>query len=169
VAWATARAERGPVRPGLALTALLAGSALVFGLFGGIGLEETLQRTARAALLVLVATWLRAAAGEEGLRSVARGLLGRLRRVPAMHEAAVTLDALGAARGLEASGRALGRRLTATPRRPAALAAAVLGWVAGEAESFRPAAPAVVAQRAVGARDALLVLAALAAGSVAVL
>jgi hypothetical protein len=160
VAWLAARAEREPVRAGLVLAALLAASALSFGIFGGIDVDEIARRTLRAALLVLVATWLRAAAGEEGLREVARRLLGRVRRVPAMREAASTLDALGAPRGLEASARALGRQLGQVPRRLAPLADAVLRWAAGEAARFRPAPPSAPRRLRLAARDLALVLAA---------
>jgi len=142
IAWATARADRAPLRAGLALAALLAFGALVFGLIGGAGLDLTLQRTVRAGLLVLVATWLRAAAGEDGLREVARRSLRFARRVPAMGEASEILDRLGAGGALGASGRALVAEVRHVPRAPSALAAAVLRWVAMEAARFRAAAPA---------------------------
>src|SRR3954452_1458615 len=95
VAWATARADRASVPTGLALTALLGGGAFLFTLGGGLGLDQAARRGLRAALLVLVATWLRAAAGAQGLREVFRGVLGRLRRIPAMPEAAAALDRIG--------------------------------------------------------------------------
>ncbi len=142
IAWATARADRSPLRAGLALAALLAFGALVFGLIGGAGLDLTLQRTVRAGLLVLVATWLRAAAGEDGLREVARRSLRFARRVPAMGEASEILDRLGAGGALGASGRALVAEVRHVPRAPSALAAAVLRWVATEAARFRAASPA---------------------------
>ncbi len=142
IAWATARADRSPLRAGLALAALLAFGALVFGLIGGAGLDLTLQRTVRAGLLVLVATWLRAAAGEDGLREVARRSLRFARRVPAMGEASEILDRLGAGGALGASGRALVAEVRHVPRAPSALAAAVLRWVAMEAARFRAASPA---------------------------
>ncbi len=140
LAWATARAEREPVRAGLIIAATLAAGALVFGLVGGIALDLTLQRTARAALLVLVATWLRAAAGEEGLREVARRTLRRARRVPSCTEASAILDRLGNRGGLAASGRALIETVRHVPRRPTPLAGAVLLWIAGESARFAPAA-----------------------------
>src|SRR3712207_8977672 len=64
-------------------------------LFRSVGLEHTLQRTVRAALLVLVATWLRHAAREEGLREVFRRGLGRLVRVRLARETRDILDGLG--------------------------------------------------------------------------
>jgi hypothetical protein len=169
VAWATARGDREPVRAGLALTAVLAGGVLVFGLVGGVGLDLTLRRTARAALLVLVATWLRAAAGEDGLREVARRALRRVRRVPATREAAVILDLLGERGSLAASGRALLDAVRDVPDKPAPMAAAVLRWIAAEAARFAP--PATAARAALRTRTAdgaLVGLAVLAAASVAV-
>ncbi|MEA2143487.1 MAG: hypothetical protein QOI64_1917 [Solirubrobacteraceae bacterium] len=142
VAWLTARADATPARAGVALAVLLGGGALVFGVVGGIALELTLQRSLRAVLLVLVATWLRAAAGEQGVREVARRSLRRVRRVPAMAEAAALLDRLGAGGALGASGRALVGHVRGVRRRPRALARAVLGWVAAEAWTFCAPAPA---------------------------
>lgn len=158
IAWATARGDRAPVRAGLALAALLAFGALTFNVIGGSELDLTLQRTIRAGLLVLVATWLRAAAGEDGVREVARRSLRLARRVPAIREASQILDRLGAGGALAASGRALAR-VRHVPRRPSALAAAVLGWVAAEAARFRDAPPPAVAPQVLRAawRDRVLV------------
>jgi hypothetical protein len=114
----------------------------VFGLLGGLGPDLALRRAARATLLVLVATWLRLAAGSTGLREVGRRVLGRLRRVPAMREAADDLDALGSDPRLGESGRALVRALARVPKRPLPVADAVLGWVRGEARRFPAASPA---------------------------
>lgn len=157
VAWATARGDREPVRAGLALAALLGGGALAFGLVGGSELDVTLQRAVRAALLVLVATWLRVAAGEEGLREVARRSLMRARRLPAMREAAVILEQLGETGALSTSARALVADVRDGPRRPAAVAAAVLRWVAAEAARFAPPVASVRAQLRVGHGDRALV------------
>lgn len=157
LAWALARGDREPVRTGLALAALLGGGALVFGVVGGAEVELTLQRALRATLLVLVATWLRAAAGEEGLREVARRSLRRLRRLPAMREAATILDRLGAAGGLAASGRSLVAAVRHQPRRPAPLAGAVLGWIASEATHFTAPGSAPRSQLALRFPDGLLV------------
>lgn len=159
IAWSTARPDRSPVHAGLALAALLAGGALAFNVIGGSGLDLTLQRTVRAALLVLVATWLRAAAGEDGVREVARRSLRFARRVPAMREASQILDRLGAGGALGASGRALVAEVRDVPRRPAPLAAAVLRWVAAEAEHFSSAPPPPVAPEALRTawRDRVLV------------
>jgi hypothetical protein len=165
IAWVTARGDRAPVRAGLALAALLAAGALSFNLIGGGDLDLTLQRTIRAGLLVLVATWLRAAAGEDGVREVARRWLRFARRVPAMREASQILDRLGAGGALGASGRALVAQVRHVPRRPSALAPAVLRWVVVEAEHFRAAPPAAVAPEVLRAawRDRVLVAGVIAA------
>jgi len=165
IAWATARGDRAPVRAGLALAALLAFGALSFNLIGGTDLDLTLQRTIRAGLLVLVATWLRAAAGEDGVREVARRSLRLGGRVPAMREASWILARLGAGGALGTSGRALVAQVRDVPRRPSALAAAVLGWVAAEAARFRDAPPPAVAPQVlrVAWRDRVLVAGVIAA------
>jgi len=136
LAWLTARADPAPVRAGLALALVLGGGALFVGLVGGVAVELTLQRALRATLLVLVATWLRAAAGEQGVREIARRSLRTVRGVPAMTEAAALLDRLGAGGALGASGRALVARVRDVPRRPGTLARAVLDWIVSEARSF---------------------------------
>jgi len=161
-AWALARGEREFLLGGLVLTVLLATGALLGGLLADVGLDLTLRRTARAALLVLVATWLRCAAGEEGLREVARRTLGRLRSVPAAPEAAAVLERLGSGRALPAAGRRLAGEVRHARRRPAPLAAAILRWIAAEQTRFRALfSPAGRPLRA-GSADVALVLLALA-------
>jgi hypothetical protein len=157
VAWALARGDASVVRPGLILTAVLASGTLVFGLLGGMGLELTLRRTLRAALLVLVATWLRYAAGEEGLREVFRRALRRVRRVPAMRETGEVLDGLGSTAALAASGRRLVARMKGVPAEPLPLTDAVLDWVAGEAGRHPPGEPEPVPALRARRRDAALV------------
>jgi hypothetical protein len=137
--WAVSRADREPVPTGLLFAAILAAGALIFTLGGGLGLDMALRRAARAALLVLVATWLRAAAGADGLREVSRRALGRLRRVPAAPEAAQVLDGISSEGRLAAAGRTLAAQLGAVPMRPLPVLDAVLGWVVREAAAFRPA------------------------------
>jgi len=167
LAWLTARADRAPVRAGLALAAMLAGGALVFGLVGGAGIELTLQRMARVTLLVLVATWLRATAGEEGLREIFRRTLHRVRRLPAMAEASAVLEQLGATGALGASARALAHTVRHAPRRLTPLAIAVLGWIATEAGRFAAPQRTAQAELRVRAWDVLMVaLAAIAAASI---
>jgi hypothetical protein len=135
------RAERAPLRAGLAFAAILAGGAFVFALGGGLGLDTALRRASRAGLLVLVATWLRAAAGAAGLREVSRRALGRLHRVPSATEAAAILDAIASEGRLATAGRSLAGRLSASAKRPRALVEAVLTWVIREAETVGAAGP----------------------------
>jgi hypothetical protein len=140
--WVLSRAEHDPVPTGLVLAAVLAAGAFAFALGGGLGLDTALRRAARAPLLVLVATWLRAAARAAGLREVSRRVLGRLRRIPSAPEAAEVLDAIASEGRLAAVGRSLAARLSEAPKRPAALLDAVLAWVIGEAAAYLPPAPA---------------------------
>ena len=141
LAWGLSRPERDPLPAGLLFAAVLAGGAFAFALGGGLGLDTALRRAGRAALLVLVATWLRAAARAAGLREVSRRVLGRLRRVPSAPEAADVLDAIASEGRLAAAGRALTARLSHAPKRPAALLDAVLAWVIREAAAYEPPAP----------------------------
>jgi hypothetical protein len=138
--WAVSRADPEPVPTGLLFAAILAAGALIFTLGGGLGLDMALRRATRAALLVLVATWLRAAAGADGLREVSRRALGRLRRVPAAPEAAQVLDGISSEGRLAAAGRTLAAQLGAVPMRPLPVLDAVLGWVVRDAAAFRPPA-----------------------------
>ena len=139
LAWLLARAEPDPVPAGLVFAALLAATAFVFALGGGLGLDTALRRAARAALLVFVATWLRAAARASGLREVSRRVLGRLRRIPSAPEAAEVLDAIASEGRLAAAGRSLAARLSKVPMRPVPLLDAVLAWVVREAAAYCPA------------------------------
>ena len=138
LAWLACRPDRSVLPAGLALTGLLAGGALLFGLVGGLGPDVALRRGLRAALLVLTATWLRAAAGAAGLREVFRRTLGRLGRVPSLPEASRTLGEIGSERRLLAAGRSLAARLRGVRRRPLSILDAVLDWVAHESSRFRP-------------------------------
>jgi hypothetical protein len=168
-AWAISRPDREAVPTGLVLTAVLAGGALAFGLGAGLGAEVALRRALRAALLVLVATWLRAAAGAPGLREVFRRVLGRLRRVPAVPEAAGVLDGIGSEGRLLEAGRQLATSLRDVPRRPMAILDGVLGWVARESARFRVGSPDPAPALRVGAADwALVVLAAAPAAALVV-
>jgi hypothetical protein len=160
VAWAVARPEREGVGTGFALAAFVSASALVFGLGGGLGLGVAARRALRAALLVLVATWLRAAARAEGLREVARRSLGHLRRLPAVPETVGVLDRIGSERRLAAAGRTLLESLKGVPKRPVPVVDAVTAWVARESAAFRPAPPRATAQLRARAPDAVLLVAA---------
>jgi hypothetical protein len=136
LAWAFSRADSGAVALGAGLGAMLAVTALTGALLAGLGLDQALRRAVRAALLVAVATWLRAAAGPEGLREVFRRTLRHLRRLPAAAEASSTLDGLDHGPRLIAAGRALAAALTPVEKKPAPIADAVTEWVAGEAAGF---------------------------------
>jgi hypothetical protein len=158
LAWATARPDPQFVLTGLVLTAIITLSVLGFSIAGGLGIETAARRGLRAMLLVLVATWLRAAAGADGLREVSRRVLGRLRRLPAMSEAARTLDQIGTEGRLLAAGRALTDRLRSVRRRPTPVLDAVLDWVSHEASRFRAGAAAPVTGLGARPADALLIV-----------
>ena len=132
LAWLAAPTDREPVATGVLFAAVLAGGALVFGLGGGLGADEALRRAARAALLVLVATWMRAAAGAEGLRTVFHGVLARLRRLPAMPEATRVLDGIDSERRLVAAARSVVDDVRGVELRPLPFLDALLGWVVRE-------------------------------------
>ena len=118
VAWWVARPDSQTARVGLGLAALVALTTLGAGLIGALGFADSLPRAARAALLVLVATWLRGAAGPEGMRDVFRAVLGRLRRFGWTRESAALLDRLDSAPRLTAAGRELVDALRDVPKRP---------------------------------------------------
>ena len=141
LAWAVARPERDFVPVGAAIALVLASSAFFVGLLADVGLVTSLERAARAALLVAVATWFRAAAGTGGIREVSRRMLGRLHRVlPGAREAARMLGDLGSGAVLLPAGRALLDGLREVRHRPRPMLDAVLRWVVEESRDFRPAA-----------------------------
>jgi hypothetical protein len=152
LAWLVARPAPEVLRSGLVLTLVIAGGVLAFGLLGGLGVEIVLQRTVRAALLVLVSTWLGGAAGADGLREASRRALDRLRRVPSVEEAARVLDDLGARDQLVAAGRSMLHAVGSSRKRPLPLFDAVLAWIASESGRFQTAptgpAPALAMARA---------------------
>jgi hypothetical protein len=161
IAWIASDPDREPLPTGLVFAAILAGGAFAFALGGGLGLDVAARRASRAALLVLVATWLRGAAGAEGLREVSRRALGRLRRLPAAREAAMVLDQISSEGRLAAAGRALADQLSGVKKRPIPFVDAVLKWVVRESQAFSPTpSPAHAALRT---RTADLVLTAAAA------
>lgn len=161
---AAGRLERDALPAGLILAAVLAASGFAFSVVGGLGVDMALRRGARAGLLVIAATWLRAAAGSEGLREVARRALHRLRAVPSLAEAGHALDEIGAAPRLAAAGRALFGSLAQVRKRPMPVVDAVLAWVRAEASRFKPVRPAAGTQRPLRVRDGLLVASALLPG-----
>jgi hypothetical protein len=141
IAWIAANPDRDPLPTGLAFAAILAFGAFAFTLGGGLGLDEAARRASRAALLVLVATWMRAAAGAGGLREVSRRALGRLRAVPAAPEAALVLDQIASEGRLAAAGRTLADELSGVRKRPLPFVDAVLGWVVQASTDFRATSP----------------------------
>ena len=157
IAWAVSRPDREALGLGLALTALLAFGAIVATLIAGLGIDEALRRGSRAGLLVLVATWMRAAAGPAGLRETFRRALWRIRAVPPAREASQILDGLDSGARLIASGRTLVDALAVVELTPRTVAAVVRDWVSAEAAGFRAAAAAARARLAVKPRDGLLV------------
>jgi hypothetical protein len=151
-AWLLSRPDRDPLPAGVLFAAILAGTAFVFALGGGLGLELALRRALRAALLVLAATWLRAAARASGLREVSRRALGRLRRVPSAIEASSVLEAIASEGRLAAAARSLADLVGGVEKRPKPLVDAVLAWVVHESSSFERApreAPKPLRARAV--------------------
>jgi hypothetical protein len=140
--WALSRADREPVRAGLVFAAILAGGAFLFALGGGLGLDEALRRAVRAALLVLTATWLRAAAGADGLREVSRRVLHRVRWIPSAPEASSVLDRIESEGRLADAARTVGEHMGRARNRPLELVDAVLQWVMRASAEFRPAAAA---------------------------
>jgi hypothetical protein len=130
--------DREVAKIGLLLAAMLAAGTLIASLVGGLSFNEAASRTVRAALLVLVATWMRVAASSGGLREAFRRGLLALRRLPVAEDAAHLLGDLDSGRLLAGSATALQERLRVVPRRPIAVADAVLGWVAQEAQAVAP-------------------------------
>jgi hypothetical protein len=144
------------VRIGLLLGAALAAGTLIASLIGGLGAVEAAERSLRAALLVLVATWLRAAAGSAALRETFRRGLLRLRRVPGAREAGEILSELDSGRLLAGSAEAIREHLRDVRMRPVAVADAVLTWAAQEARSLPAHLPGPAAELRFRARDAAL-------------
>ena len=157
LAWYLAYADSDQLPAGAVFAAILALGAFVFALGGGLGLEVALRRASRAALLVLTATWLRAAAGAEGLREVSRRALGRLRRIPSATEASSVLDAIASERRLADAARSLIALVSEAPRRLQPLLDAVLAWVVRESASFRSGTAARSLPLAAGPADWILV------------
>jgi len=132
-AWLITRAGKRSLLGGLALAAPLAVATLAFGVVGGLGWELALRRTARVALLVLTAVWLRSAAGAAGLRMVSLGAVRRLRRLPTMRLAAAVLGASAGVGSYGDAARRLGRGMRSARKRPGPLLGAALAWIVSEA------------------------------------
>jgi hypothetical protein len=156
--WLISRPDREPLPTGLLFAAILAVGALIFALGGGLGIDVALRRALRAALIVMVATWLRAAAGAEGLREVFRRALGRLRAIPSLPEATDVLDRIAAEGRLAAAAGSLAEQLRDVRLRPIPFCDAVLAWVVSEARAFRPQPPGPPARLTLRTVDLLLVV-----------
>lgn len=148
--------DRDVLRVGLSLAAVLAAGTFAASLLGGLAVDQAASRGLRGALLVLVATWLRMAAGSAGLSEAFRRMLVRLQRLPSAREAGEILSELDSGRLLAASAKALPERLRGVGHRPASIADAVLAWAAQEAHSFPIHAPRQAAKLYFRARDAAL-------------
>jgi hypothetical protein len=157
VAALVSRGDTSVVPLGAMLALMLGTVIFCVAMLGGQGLEDSLARGARATLLVLVATWLRAAAGTAGLREVSRRVLGRLHRAPAADEAVLVMGELGSGRELAPAARSVLRALRAVPAKTVPVVDAVLGWVAFEARRFQPAVVEVHAGLRLRALDVMLV------------
>jgi len=132
-AWLIARAGTRSLLGGLALAAPLAVATLAFGVVGGLGWELALRRTARVALLVLTAVWLRSAAGAAGLRMVSLRAVRRLGRLPTLGLAATVLGSSAGVGSYGDAARRLGSGMRSARRRPGPLLGATLGWIVSEA------------------------------------
>ena len=130
--------DRDALRLGLVLAAALALGALVPAALGVVEVETGAQRAVRAALLVLTATWARAAVGTAGVRALASSLLWRLRRLPAAAEGSRLTAVIASDKRLVAAGRSLLDAVRDVPHRPLPVADAVSGWVAAEADRAAP-------------------------------
>jgi hypothetical protein len=148
--------ERGVLRVGLLLAAAVAAGTLAASLLGGLGADEAISRGVRGALLVLVATWLRLAAGSAGLREAFRRMLLRLERVPGAREAGEILSELDSGPLLVRSAKTFRDRLRGVRRHPVPVADAVLAWAAEEAHSLPARAPTTGTELRFRARDAAL-------------
>jgi hypothetical protein len=157
LAWALCRPDNEAVPLGLALAGLVAFAVLAGGLLSDAGLEATLQRVARAVLLVAVATWMRAAAGAPGLRETFRRALHRLRVLPSVREAAALMEGLDSGPRLVAAARAAADRFAQVELKPADLADTATAWVAAESADYVPGAPAPHARLRLRVPDAVLV------------
>lgn len=119
-------------RLGFALAALLAFSAMFPAIIGAVDLDDATQRAIRIVLLVLVATWARAAAGTTGVRRIARKTLAAFR----LRTAAALTDALDSDDRLLPAGRALVKELEQVETKPVPMADALTRWVAGESSAY---------------------------------
>jgi hypothetical protein len=164
VAAVTRGRDADVVRIGLILALALALGAASASLIAGFGVDVAARRGLRAALVVLVATWVRAAAGAAGLREVFRRTLSRLHRLPGAQEARESLAELDSGARLSAAARELAGSVQGVPRRPRPLAAALLRWTAAESRAHGQGAPLAHPALTARVRDVVLVVVAAAPG-----
>jgi hypothetical protein len=153
--------ERDVLRVGLVFAAILGAGTLGASLIGGLAGGEAASRGVRAALLVMVATWLRLAAGSAGLRETFRRMLLRLRRLPGAYEAGEILGELDSGAHLTTAARGLAEHVRRVPREVGPVARAVMTWAAREAQSLPVHKPAEVAELRLRTRDAVFAASAL--------
>ncbi len=126
------RERLSDMRLGLALAAVFALGAIGPAIVGAVPWEAAGQRAVRAALLVLTATWARAAAGSDGVRSMFGALLWGLRWIPGAREAASLTAILRSDERLTAAGKDLLERLDGVETKVLPVADALTEWVAAE-------------------------------------
>lgn len=130
---ALGRSRLDALRLGVVLALVLGLGALFPAAVGATPFDEAAQRAVRAALLVLVAAWARAAAGTDGVRSLFGVLLWWLRALPAAREAAALTVVLRSDTRLRAAGSDLIERLRPVEKEILPVADALTEWVAAEA------------------------------------
>ncbi len=121
---------------GLGLAAVLAAAALGPALVDAVPWEDAGRRAARAALLVLTATWARAVSDPRRLREAARRALAGVRAV----QAAQITERLESDGRLLPAARTFLKSFDGVPTRPVPLADALTGWCAAEAARYEPPA-----------------------------
>jgi hypothetical protein len=120
------------MRLGLALAAVFAFGAVGPAIVGAVPWEDAGLRAARAALLVLTATWARCAAGSDGVRSLFGSALYTARALPAAREAASLTAVLRSDSRLTAAGKDLLERLDGVETKVLPVADALTEWVVAE-------------------------------------
>lgn len=156
VAWQLAPAEREVLRPGLFLAGSVAIGAFIANVIGGEGVDDGLEHAARATLLVMTATWMRGAAGTEGVREVVRRVLTRMGRFRAAGELQASLDSIAGERRMGAAVRSLIDDVRQGEGELLRMLDAAIEWVAREASRFRPGAPPASPELSYGPLDLLI-------------
>lgn len=138
IVWQLAPAEREVVLPGLLLAATIGLSSLAINWIGSGSAEEGLTHGTRAALLVMTATWMRGAAGPEGVREVARRVLARFRRMRIARETEGALADLEGDRRMGAALRTLVSDVRSVEGNLSRMLNAAIDWMSEESARFRP-------------------------------